>query len=62
MEQKVARALNGLIQEAFDLLGGSDSPGLQNLIQDYFCGEEQEDELLDSMCTAKPHYKYYASP
>ena len=49
MEQQVTSALNRHALDAVNLLGGSDGPALQQLIEDYFCGEEQDEELPDSM-------------
>ena len=53
MDQQVCKALNSLVLDAVDLLGGSDGPALQQLIEDYFCGAVEEDEELpDSMFSA----------
>ena len=46
MEQQVTSALNSLALDAVNLLGGTDGPALQQLIEDYFCGAEQDDEEL----------------
>ena len=50
MEQQVTSALNSLVLDAVNLVGGSDGPAFQQLIEDYFCGAEQDnEELPDSM-------------
>ena len=48
--RQVTRALNSLVTDASDLLGGADNHALQQLIEDYFCGgiEQEDDELPDS--------------
>ena len=46
MEQQVTSALNSLALDVVNLLGGTDGPALQQLMEDYFCGAEQDDEEL----------------
>lgn len=43
-----ARALNRLASSGYDFLGESDGPALQSFLQDYFCGEGEEEELPES--------------
>ena len=48
-----ARAINRFASEGYDLLGTSDGPALQNFLEDYFCGDD--DDLLSG--TVSPHNK-----
>lgn len=48
MAESLARALNRHSREGVDFLGSADSSAFLDLMDDYFLGEEQEDELPDN--------------
>lgn len=42
--EQAAKALNFLAKDGYNLLGATDGTALNSFLEDYFCGEEAEEE------------------